>query len=160
MRTFDFSPLMQSAIGFDELFRLADNFSQGFDNDRGYPPYNIEKRGEDGYRITMALAGFRPSDVKVTLEDDTLTIRGETKETDEHEDKARQFIHRGIAARAFVRKFQLADSIHVVGANFDHGLLHVALQREIPEHKKPREIAIDIGTEKPILEGKKSAKAA
>ncbi|HXV74248.1 MAG TPA: Hsp20 family protein [Sphingomonadales bacterium] len=158
MRNFDFSPLMQSAIGFDELFRLADSFGKGFDAERSYPPYNIERRGEDGYRITMALAGFKPEDVKVTLEDDTLTVTGETKETEEEE--TREFIHRGIASRAFVRKFQLADSVRVTGANFDNGLLHIALQREIPEHKKPREIAIETGKSKPAIEGKKTPKAA
>lgn len=151
MRRFDFSPLMQSAIGFDELFRMAENFGKGTDApDRAYPPYNIEKIGEDGYRITMALAGFSENDITITLENDMLTIEGAVADKDE--EKARQFIHRGIATRSFIRKFQLADLIKVTGADFENGLLHIELEREIPEHKKPRQIKI--GTQAKVIEGK------
>ncbi len=161
MRTIDFSPLMQSAIGFDELFRMAENFGKGMDApDRAYPPYNIEKLGEDGYRITMALAGFDKDDVSITLENDMLTVEGavETKE----EETGKQFIHRGIATRSFIRKFQLADLIKVTGADFKNGLLHIELTREIPEHKKPRTIPIGSGLKAKVIEAatKKTKKSA
>ena len=158
MRALDFSPLMRSAIGFDDLFRMAEkNFTKGLDNgDLAYPPYNIEKVGDDGYRITMALAGFAKDDVSVTLEDDTLTITGKTEQTEK--EKTKEYIHRGIATRAFTRKFQLADTIKVGGASFDNGLLHVELQRVIPEHKRPREIPVETGKTKPVIEGKKVKK--
>ena len=149
MRRIDFSPLMQSAIGFDELFRMAENFGKGVDTqDRAYPPYNIEKLGEDGYRITMALAGFGEDDVTITLENDMLTVEGAVAEKET--EKTKQFIHRGIATRSFIRKFQLADLIKVTGANFENGLLHIELEREIPEHKKPRQIPINGGKTKVI----------
>lgn len=157
MRTLDFSPLMRSAIGFDDLFRMAErNFTKGFENgELAYPPYNIEKLGKDGYRITMALAGFGKDDITVTLEDDTLSITGKTEETEQ--DEKREFIHRGIATRAFARKFQLADTIRVAGASFDNGLLHVDLKRVIPEHKRPREIPVEVGkTKAATIEGKKA----
>ena len=163
MRRLDFSPLMQSAIGFDELFRMAENFGKGMDApDRAYPPYNIEKLGEDGYRITMALAGFSEDEVSITLENDMLTVEG--KVVPSEEDKTKQFIHRGIATRSFVRKFQLADLIKVTGASFDNGLLHIELMREIPEHKKPRQIKIESAAQAKVIEAdtkksKKSAKA-
>jgi molecular chaperone IbpA len=143
---------MQSAIGFDELFRMAENFGKGVDaQDRAYAPYNIEKLGEDGYRITMALAGFSEDDVSLTLENDMLTVEGAV--TEKETEKTKQFIHRGIATRSFVRKFQLADLIKVTGANFENGLLHIELEREIPEHKKPRQIPINGGQAK-VIESK------
>ena len=155
MRTLDFSPLMRSAIGFDDLFRMAEkNFTKGFDNaELAYPPYNIERLGEDGYRITMALAGFGAGDVNVILEDETLTISSNTTPTEE--EKTREFIHRGIATRTFSRKFQLADTIKVGAASFDNGLLHIELKRVIPEHKRPRKIPVETGmVKKPVIEGK------
>lgn len=162
MRRFDFSPLMQSAIGFDELFRMAENFGKGLDApDRAYPPYNIEKKGEDGYRITMALAGFSQDDITITLENDLLTIEGAVEQKEE--DEGKDYIHRGIATRSFVRKFQLADLIKVNEASFDNGLLHIDLEREIPEHKKPRRIPIAKGPDaktKTIEGNKKTTKAA
>ncbi len=160
MRRIDFSPLMQSAIGFDELFRMAENFGKGNEApDRAYPPYNIEKLGEDGYRITMALAGFGQEDVSITLENDMLTVEGAVEPAEE--DATKQFIHRGIATRSFVRKFQLADLIKVTSADFDNGLLHIELTREIPEHKKPRQIPIGTGAKAKIIEAgpKKGAKS-
>lgn len=161
MRRIDFSPLMQSAIGFDDFFRMAENLGKGIDTaEKAYPPYNIEKIGEDGYRITMALAGFAKDDVTITVENDLLTIEGKVEQTEA--EKAREFVHRGIATRSFVRKFQLADLIKVNNASFDNGLLHIDLEREIPEHKKPRQIPIDGKVSKPkVIEGsKKSEKAA
>ena len=158
MRTFDLSPLMQNAIGFDELFRMAENFQKGLEPaERAYPPYNIEKVGEDGYRITMALAGFGKDDISISLEDELLTISSKQPEKKGEES---QFLHRGIATRAFVRKFQLASEIRITGANFDNGLLHIELYREIPEHKRPREIPIKTGPAKPVLEGVKSKKGS
>ncbi|MCH8323304.1 MAG: Hsp20 family protein [Proteobacteria bacterium] len=155
MRPFDLSPLMQSAIGFDELFRMAEKTAKGFDAaERSYPPYNIEKHGRDDYRITMALAGFGLDDISVSLEDGLLTISGKVTETEP--DEGRQFIHRGIATRAFQRKFQLASEILVTGASFDNGLLHIELMREVPEHKRPRNIPITPGTAGPVLEGVKT----
>ena len=158
MRPFDLSPLMQSAIGFDELFRLAEKTAKGFDaGERSYPPYNIEKRSEDDYRITMALAGFSLEDISVSLEDGLLTVSGKVPE--QEEDAGRQYIHRGIATRAFQRKFRLASEILVTGASFDNGLLHIELMREVPDHKKAREIHINSGPAKPVLQGIKSKKS-
>jgi len=149
---------MQSAIGFDDLFRMAEKTAKGFDaSERAYPPYNIEKRGEDDFRITMALAGFAKDDIAIALEDGTLTVSGKVTETEG--DEGREFIHRGIATRAFQRSFRLASEILVNGASFDNGLLHIDLLREIPEHKRPRQIPIEGSTKKPVLQGVKSEKS-
>jgi len=149
---------MQSAIGFDDLFRMAEKTAKGFDaSERAYPPYNIEKRGEDDFRITMALAGFSKDDISIALEDGLLTVSGKVTESEDGDD--RQFIHRGIATRAFQRSFRLASEILVTGASFDNGLLHVELLREIPEHKKPRQIPIEGSGGKPVLQGVKSEKS-
>lgn len=157
MRTFDFSPLMQAAIGFDDLFRMAEDFERGAEfGDRSYPPFNIERWGDDNYRISMALAGFSEDDIDVTLEDDTLTITGGIEDKEETEAEDHAWVHRGIARRSFTRKFQLADSIKVTGASFDNGMLHVTLEREVPEHKKPRTIPIEKGASKPAIEGRKT----
>ncbi len=140
MRTVDITPFLESAIGFDNLFRLSDRLEQLGANERSYPPYNIEKLDEHDYQITLALAGFTEDEITITLEDGRLIIEGvsNTKE----QDKKRTFLHKGIAKRAFKRSFQLADHIKVLGANYENGLLSVALQREVPEHKKPRRIEI------------------
>ena len=138
MRNYDLSPLMRSSIGFDHLNRLLDS-ALSAENTPSYPPYNIEKLAEDDYRITMAVAGFTPSDLTVTLEDGTLTIAGRTAE----EEDERVFLHRGIATRAFERRFQLAETIQVGNARFENGLLEVELKRVIPDHKKPRSIMIE-----------------
>lgn len=151
MRTFDLSPLLQSAIGFDDLFGLGQNrFGRGA-KELTYPPYNIEKTEEDKYLISMALAGFTQDDLSITVEGDTLFIEGKTTEITENEGK--NYLHKGIAKRAFERKFQLADTIKVLDANFENGLLNVVLEREIPEHKKPRKIDIK-GDGPPVLEDK------
>lgn len=137
MTGFDFSPLFRTAIGFDRLARLADNAAAAT-NANGYPPYNIERTGEESYRLTMAVAGFRPDDLDITAQDNTLVITGRIRD----EAPKGQVLHRGIAARGFERRFALADHIVVEGADLRDGLLHVALKRVIPESLKPRRIAI------------------
>jgi len=137
MRTFDLSPLMRSTVGFDHLNRLLDS-ALNTDASASYPPYNIEKLREDDYRITMAVAGFAPEELSVVVEDGTLLISGRAKE----EEGDRRFLHRGIAKRAFERRFELAETIQVGDAGFENGLLEIALKRVIPDHKKPRQIEI------------------
>ncbi|WP_262694013.1 Hsp20 family protein [Kordiimonas aquimaris] len=137
MRTFDLSPLMRSTVGFDHLSRLLDS-ATSTEGASAYPPYNIEKLSEDDYRVTMAVAGFSPEELTVTVQDGTLILAGKAKEDSE----GRRFLHQGIAKRAFERRFELADTIQVGDASFEHGLLEVGLKRVIPDHKKPREIEI------------------
>jgi molecular chaperone IbpA len=139
MRTLDFAPLLRSSIGFENLNRLIDFASRG--EGEAYPPYNIEKVSEDAYRISMAVAGFSRQELELTVQDNVLIIIGKADAVAEGAE--RQFLHRGIAKRAFERRFQLADTIKVIGAGYEHGLLNVELKREVPEHKKPRRIAID-----------------
>jgi molecular chaperone IbpA len=137
MRTnFDFSPYRRSTIGFDRLFDLLEN-STRVDGGDGYPPFDIERRDENSYRISLAVAGFRPDELDVTSHNNLLVISGKKSE-----DRERTFLHRGIATRAFERRFELADHVHVSNASLDNGLLTVDLVREIPEEKKPRKIAI------------------
>ena len=139
MRTIDFAPLLRSSIGFENINRLVDFATRG-DVD-AFPPYNIEKLSDDGYRISMAVAGFNRDELELTVQDNVLIVVG--KAEPRAEDGERQFLHRGIAKRAFERRFQLADTIKVTGAGYDSGLLNIELAREVPEHKKPRRIAID-----------------
>ncbi len=137
MRHYDFAPLYRSTIGFDRLAQLLDNVS-GLDAEAAYPPYNIERLGENQYRISMAVAGFVDDELRIEVKEQTLTVKGEKKaETGE-----RQFLHRGIAARSFERRFQLADHVEVTGANLKDGLLDIDLQRNVPERLKPRSIPI------------------
>ena len=140
MRTFDLAPLYRSTIGFDRLFSLLDQ-GAGFDAAApSYPPYNIERTGENDYRITVAVAGFSEADLTIEAKENTLTIRGDKQtRTDEHKGET---LYQGIAARAFERVFQLADFVQVKGAALENGLLHVDLVREVPEAKKPRQIKI------------------
>ena len=149
MRHIEFAPFYRSAIGFDRLFNMLDQ-ATGFDNESSYPPYNIERTGENAYRITLAVAGFTPEELKLEVKEHTLTISGEkTAETGE-----KTYLHRGIAARAFERRYQLADHVDVTGANFENGLLHVDLVRNVPESKKPRAIVISTGDSAKRLEAK------
>jgi len=150
MRTFDFAPLSRSTIGFDRLFDLFDE-SLRHTTDDGYPPYNIERTGEDAYRITLALAGFSAEDVTVTAEQNTLTIEGRKVAQE-----PREYVYQGIAARPFRRLFNLADYVEVKQASFRDGLLVIDLVREIPEAMKPRKIAINDAVKKPI-ESKQAA---
>src|SRR5271155_57535 len=138
MDRFDFSPLFRSTIGFDRLTRLVDAAARVDNAALAYPPYNIEKTGEDAYRLTMAVAGFSPDEVDVTVHENTLLVTGKAKK----EEEEGRYLHRGIARRAFERRFSLADHIKVVGASLDNGLLHVDVVREVPEAAKPRTIKI------------------
>ncbi len=137
---FDMTPLYRSAIGFDRVQRLLENISTT-SNQNGYPPYNIELLEENQYRITMAVAGFASEEIEIESHQNTLTITG-NKQTDP-EAKEREFLYQGIAERGFERRFQLADFIKVVGASMDNGLLHIELEREIPEEMKPFKIEIE-----------------
>ncbi|WP_395678467.1 Hsp20 family protein [Inquilinus sp.] len=143
MRTLDLSPLFRSTIGIDRLSRLLDSAPQFDAAAPSYPPYNIEKTGEDAYRITMAVAGFGEDDLEVVTSENTLTIRAKT--TSDEEEKSRVFLHRGIAGRAFERRFQLADYIKVGNASLVNGLLNIELVREVPEAQKPRTVKIAVG---------------
>jgi len=142
MTTYDLSPLYRTAIGFDRLADMLTNASRVDGN--GYPPYNIESRGEDEYRISMAVAGFSESDLDIVTEQNTLTVSGSRAESD---DEDREFLYRGIATRSFERRFQLADHVRVVSARLENGLLHIDLKRELPEQMKPRRIRIGGSTE-------------
>jgi molecular chaperone IbpA len=137
MRTFDLSPLYRSTVGFDRLFSLLDGVSNG--EAQPYPPYNIERTGENAYRVTMAVAGFSEEDLGIQAKENVLTVTGEKKE---EKQEGNEVLYRGIAARAFERRFQLADHVEVKGASLENGLLHIDLVREIPEAMKPRKIAI------------------
>lgn len=133
----DFAPLYRSTVGFDRLFSLMDNLAT--DNGQpSYPPYNIERTGENAYRITMAVAGFGEPDIAIEVKENGLTVKGEKKD----EGDAREVLYRGIASRAFERRFQLADYVVVKGASLENGLLHIDLVREIPEAMKARQIPI------------------
>lgn len=138
MRTYDFSPLFRSTVGFDRMTRLMDAAMTRPEQSDGYPPYNIEKQGDDNYRITLAVAGFGQDDIDVTVEKNSLVISGKA----ESEGDEQEFLHRGIAGRAFERSFQLADHLVVKGADMQNGLLHVDLERVVPEELKPRRIEI------------------
>ena len=141
MRHIDFTPLYRSTVGFDRLFSLLDSVSGPDKGPTAYPPYNIERLGENEYRITMAVAGFAEDEVKIDVKEQTLNVTGEKKA----EEREREFLHRGIAARAFERRFQLADHVEVKGADLKDGLLHIDLVRNVPERLKPRSIAIGNG---------------
>jgi len=139
MRSYDFSPLFRSSVGFDRFARLMDSALRAEDNAPTYPPYNIERTGEDQYRITMAVAGFREDDIEITAQENALSVVG--KQT--KEEAPRDLLYRGIAARPFQRRFELAEYIKVAGASLENGLLHIDLVREVPEAVKPRSIKIN-----------------
>ena len=140
MNALDFSPLFRTAIGFDRLARQLETARTAPDA-QSYPPYNIEKTGEDSYVLTMAVAGFGPGDIEVVARDNTLTVSGRAPQAEE----GRSFLHRGIAGRAFERRFVLADHIVVEGATLENGLLQLSLKRVVPEALKPRRIAVQAG---------------
>ena len=139
MRTMDLTPLLRTSIGFDHINRLLDN-SLGT-KESAYPPYNIEKISEDDYKITIALAGFSEDELDVTIDDAVLIVSASSKQDNEESNDDR-YLHRGIAKRSFDRRFRLADTIRVIGAGLENGLLTIDLHREIPEHLKPRKINI------------------
>jgi molecular chaperone IbpA len=153
MRTFDLTPLYRSTVGFDRLFSLLDQ-TTGFESAPTYPPYNIERTGENVYRITVAVAGFAEPELSIEVKEGTLTIRGEKQAKQTEKDG--EVLYQGIAARAFERRFQLADHVEVKGAALENGLLHVDLVREIPETMKPRNIPIGNGSAK-VIDAKKAA---
>ena len=136
MRSYDFSPLWRSTIGFDRLFDLAESAQRATEDH--YPPYNIERLGDDRYQISLAVAGFSPDEISVTAEQNVVSIEGNKPEKTE-----REYLYRGISTRAFKRQFNLADYVQVKNAAFDNGLLKIELVREIPEAMKPRRISID-----------------
>ena len=151
MRTFDLASLYRSTVGFDRLFSMLD----GFEAAPGYPPYNIERTGENDYRISVAVAGFGDKELSIEAKENTLTIKGEKQVTDE---QTGEVLYQGIAARAFERVFQLADYVTVKNASLENGLLHVDLVREIPEAKKPRQVPIGNGGAKAqVVETKAAA---
>lgn len=139
MRTFDASPLYRSTVGFDRLFDLLDSAARA---DAGWPPYNIEKAGDDQYRITMAVAGFGPNEIDMVQEGTSLTVTGQRQP----EGSSAQYLHRGIAGRSFKQTFSLAEHVKVTGANLENGMLTVDLVREVPEAYKPRRISISQGS--------------
>ncbi|GAA5171407.1 Hsp20 family protein [Viridibacterium curvum] len=147
MRTFDFSPLYRSSIGFDRLAQVVDAALRT-DSTPSYPPYNIELVAEDKYRITMAVAGFRAEELDIETANDTLRVSGRKAE----DTGPKTWLHRGIAARDFEHRFQLTDHVRVVGAALDNGLLNIELVREVPEALKPRKISIGTGSNVQVLE--------
>jgi molecular chaperone IbpA len=157
MRTYDLTPFYRSTVGFDRFFNLLDQVTS--DGSPGYPPYNIERTGENDYRITVAVSGFAQSELSIVAKENTLTIKGE-KVANENGEKS-EVLYRGIAARAFERAFQLADFVQVKSASLENGLLHVDLVREIPEAKKPRNIQIASGEKTPqVVDGSAGKVAA
>lgn len=155
MRSFDFSPLFRSTVGFDRVTSLLDAVTR--EENSGYPPYNIEKTSDDSYRIVLAVAGFGEGDLEVVQHQNTLVVTG--KQVEQQGDK--QFLYRGIAGRAFERRFELADFIKVAGAKLTNGLLNIELVREVPEEKKPRQIKIGAGVDGgPQIEQPKIQQAA
>ncbi|MFC4171712.1 Hsp20 family protein [Microvirga sp. GCM10011540] len=141
MRTFDLSPLYRSTVGFDRLFDMIDQTAR-VEPLPNWPPYNVEKSGDDHYRITMAVAGFGPDEIEITQKENLLLVSGQKHAEQENV----QFLHRGIATRAFKQTFSLADYVNVTGAHLENGLLIVDLVREVPEEMKPRRIPITNGT--------------
>ncbi|HEY0919108.1 Hsp20 family protein [Devosia sp.] len=141
MQSIDFSPFYRSTVGFDRLFSRLDTLVG--QEAKSYPPYNIERLGENAYRISIAVAGFAEGDIAIESKENSLTIKG--AKAPEAEEKSREFLHRGIAERAFELRFQLAEYVEVSGAALENGLLHIDLKRELPESKKPRQIAINAG---------------
>lgn len=157
MTTFDFSPLFRTSVGYDRLANLL-NSTHRLEQGNGFPPYNIQKAGDDHYRITMAVAGFSESDLNITSENNKLIVTGEKPEEKESDESG--FLYRGIATRSFERRFSLADHVKVTGARLDNGLLHIELEREIPEAMKPRSIEIQSSESGKLIEGDPQDKAA
>lgn len=158
MRAYDLTPFYRSTVGFDRLFSLLDQVTS--DGSPGYPPYNIERTGDNAYRISVAVSGFAKDELSIVAKENTLMIKGEKASNENGKGKA-ELLYRGIAARAFERVFQLADFVVVKNASLENGLLHVDLVREIPEAKKPR--SIPIGTSAPaaqVIEGSAQKAAA
>ncbi|MEZ5765152.1 MAG: Hsp20 family protein [Xanthobacteraceae bacterium] len=156
MRTFDLTPFYRSTVGFDRLFSMLDQVS---DSSPGYPPYNIERTGENTYRISVAVSGFSESELSIVAKENALTIKGE-KVANENAKEQPEVLYRGIASRAFERVFQLADHVQVKNASLEDGLLHVDLVREILEAKKPRSIPINVNAKAAVIEEQPAQVAA
>ena len=158
MRHFDLTPLYRSTVGFDRLFGMLDDLSGYEAGAPSYPPYNIERTGENAYRISIAVAGFTDQDLQIEVKENALSVRGERKQTEE---RKADVLYQGIAARTFERRFQLADGVQVTGAALENGLLHVDLVRELPEAMKPRTIPVKAAHGEPkAIEGQAEEKAA
>lgn len=153
MRTYDLSPLLRTSVGFDRMDRLFDSMLSDVDRRPSYPPYNIETLGDSAYRISMAVAGFGDDDIEVTQQENSLLVQGRTS----GEGKDRNYLYRGIAARAFERRFALADHVRVKEAGLKNGMLNIELVREVPEALRPRRIAVKNGSEQRKLGQKKAA---
>ncbi|WP_319513627.1 Hsp20 family protein [uncultured Cohaesibacter sp.] len=156
MRHYDLTPLYRSTVGFDKLFSMLDTVTGPDSSTPSYPPYNIERLAENSYRISMAVAGFSEKDLSIEVKENALKVTGE--KVIEEDEKEKDYLHRGIASRAFERQFQLADYMQVEGASMEHGLLHIDLKREIPEAMKPRQIEIrssDSDNDPTVIEGSK-----
>jgi len=156
MRTFDLSPLFRSTVGFDYLADMLDSMPQ-YDNGVAYPPYNIERTSENHYRISLAVAGFGEKDLTVEVKEGVLSVMGK-RDTEKEGTPQKHYLHQGIAGRTFERRFQLAENVEVKGAQLENGLLHVDLERIVPEEKKPRRVVIGAKTEGKVIDAK--AKAA
>ncbi len=152
MRNLDLNSLWRSTVGFDRLLDLIDESARWTGEENHYPPYNIERTGEDHYQISLALAGFTPEEVSITAEQNVLTVEGRKAEKTEH-----QYLYQGISARPFRRVFNLADYVEVKGAAFEGGLLKIDLVREVPDAMKPRRIAINAGNDNKQIEHKQAA---
>ncbi|MEM8579449.1 MAG: Hsp20 family protein [Pseudomonadota bacterium] len=153
MRSFDFAPLYRTTVGFDQIADLMDRVLTNDVTPASYPPYNIEKTADDTYRISIAVAGFSDADLNVEVREKALIVSAKRAD----EDKARTYLHRGIATRAFERRFTLADHVQVTGASHTDGMLHIDLERQVPEALKPRRIEIAAGTraiEKDVVDAK------
>ena len=155
MRTYDFTPLYRSAVGFDRLAGLLESAART-SQENGWPPYNIETTGENAYRIEIAVAGFKPDELNIEVKENLLTVTGRKTANDDGGEQ-RNFLHRGLAERDFERRFQLADYVVVKSADLVNGLLSIELERELPEALKPRRI--EIGSGQPLIEGKKGKAA-
>ena len=156
MQTIDLTPIYRSMVGFDRVANMLDAASR-LDNSQGYPPYNIEKIGENEFRIELAVAGFGEADLDIETKEGLLTVAGKTGATENAE--TREFLHRGIAERSFIRRFQLADQVIVSGADLENGMLRITLERQLPEAMKPRKISIgaqDDTSEPKVIEGGKN----
>jgi len=154
MRTFDLTPLFRSTFRFDRLADLLDSVAQ-FDTGVAYPPYNIERTGENQYRISLAVAGFAEKDLAVEVKEGVLSIQG--RRDGEKENGQNRYLHQGIAGRSFDRRFQLAENVEVSGAQLENGLLHIDLERIVPEGKKPRRIPIGAKSEGKVIDAKVKA---
>ncbi len=158
MRTYDFSPLYRSFVGFDRMAGLIDAATQQLDSGNAYPPYNVAQIDDDNYRIELAVAGFGDHELEIESHENVLTVTGRKAKLADNDDGT-TYLHRGIAERGFERRFQLADHVHVTGADLQNGLLVITLLRELPEALKPRKIAIGSQNDKNLIAKKPSRKA-